>query len=546
MDNYIGLLQNVLCKYWDKASLTNYKSKSYTNADIASYILRMHILFEKLGIERGQKMAICGKNSAEWAMAFLAITSYRAVVVPILSDFTIENITALVDHSDSMLLFTDKKISSEMDHHLMPKLKAVIEISQSAPMYVRDEELYSAFAKATIEFDRIYPSGPKPSDIHFDTSLPDDLAVINYTSGTTGSPKGIMLSYKNITSNINFGHKLIPNSCDDNAISILPLAHMYGLAIEFLYTYLGGCHLYFLGRTPTPSILMSAFAEVKPYILVLVPLVIEKIFKNKVMPKLAKPWMKIVMVVPFVRRFVYKKIHDELMGAFGGKVREIVIGGAAISRPVEILMHRARIPYTIGFGMTECAPLIGYEKWRKFILGSCGKVVDGMMIRVDSSNPERIVGELQVKGDNVTKGCYKNDDITKTMFTEDGWLCTGDLGIIDKHGNIFIKGRSKCMILSSNGQNIYPEEIETKLNNMPSVAESIVVERNKQLVAIISLQVDDERDDNSQEQLSALSDEIRKTINKMLPNYSQISKIEIKKDGFEHTPKHSIKRYLYR
>ncbi len=546
MQHFLSLFQKVVNKYWDKEALSNYGGTTYTNSDIAERVTKIHLLFRFLGVERGQKIAFCGKNSAEWAIAFLAVTSYHAVAVPILNEFTPENAASLVDHSDSVILFTDKKMASKIDFEPISQLKVAINIESCSPLYVRDDSFYGAFTKSPVEFDKKYPEGMTMGDFSVDATGLDELAVINYTSGTTGSPKGIMLTSRNLSSNIEFGHKGIPNSPDDNAISMLPLAHMYGLAIEFLYTYLGGCHLFFLGKTPSPNLLMAALADIKPYIIVTVPLVMEKIFKNKVIPALETSAMKLATSVPIVRKAIYKKVNQRIMASLGGKVRNIIIGGAAISRPVEVLMHKTQIPYTVGFGMTECGPLIGYENWKHFLVGSCGKIVDNMKIRVDSENQSRIVGELQVKGDNVMSGYYKNPEATKAAFTEDGWLRTGDLGIIDKNGNIYIKGRSKCMILSSSGQNIYPEEIEVKLNNFPNVAESIVVERNKRLVAMISLQVDDERDDDSAEQLQNLSEQIKATVNKMLPNYSQISKIEIRKEGFEHTPKHSIKRYLYR
>lgn len=546
MKHYLELLENVVRENWDAPGFSNYGGRTYTNHDVAEQTEKLRMLFGMLEISRGDKISICARNSAEWAIAFLAVTSYHAVAVPILSDFTPENALSLVEHSDSVLLFTDKKLSSKVEFSSVSSLKAVIDLDDFTPVYVREESLYAPFTKTTVEFNRIYPDGMSPMNFCVEAGPMDELAVINYTSGTTGSPKGIMLSYGNISSNIEFGHANMPNSPADNAISMLPLAHMYGLAIEFLYTYLGGCHLYFLGKTPSPKLLMQALSVIRPYIIVTVPLVMEKIFKNNVMPILDTSLMKFATSIPIVRRIIYRKIKNRVMCALGGKVRVIIMGGAAISRPVERLMHRAGFPYTVGFGMTECAPLIGYERWDRFMVGSCGKIVGNMEIRVDSDNPRRKVGELQVRGANVMSGYYKNPEATAEAFTDDGWLRTGDLGIVDRDGNIFIKGRSKCMILSSSGQNIYPEEIENKLNCMPEVAESIVVERNKRLVAIISLQVDDERDDDSEHRLSDLSEEIKEAVNKMLPNYSKISKIEIKKEGFEHTPKHSIKRYLYR
>ncbi|MBR7115181.1 MAG: AMP-binding protein, partial [Alistipes sp.] len=371
----------------------------------------------------------------------------------------------------------------------------------------------------------------------------NDLAIINYTSGTTSSPKGVMLTALNISSNIDFALNNIPVTDTDKIMSMLPLAHMYGMAFEFIYPLCGGGHVFFLGKTPTPTVLMQALADIKPYLLITVPLVMEKIFKNKVMPTLNKPLMRVLTSIPVLNTIIYKKVYTQLMGVFGGNLRSLVLGGAAISFPVEKVMRKIKLPYTVGYGMTECAPLIGYSPWETFRMGSCGRAVTGVEVRIDSSDPANVVGEIQVKGDNVMQGYFKNPEATAATFTEDGFLRTGDLGIIDKDGNIFIKGRSKCMILTANGQNIYPEEIESKLNSMPHVGESLVVDRKGGLVALVALTADDQNADK--EEMAAIMEQNRVELNRSLPAYGKIAKVEIIEGGFEHTPKQSIKRFLY-
>ena len=398
--------------------------------------------------------------------------------------------------------------------------------------------------RATVQAES-FSAAMKEAVTNYQIGDMDDLAIINYTSGTTSSPKGVMLSSRNISSNMEFAHRNIPIQPGDQIMSMLPLAHMYGMAFEFLYPLSGGCHVYFLGKTPTPTILMQALADIKPYLLITVPLVLEKIFKGKVMPTLNKPLMRVLTSIPGVKNIIYGKVYKQLMGVFGGKIRSIVVGGAAISRPVENVMKAVKLPYTVGYGMTECAPLIGYSPWDTFRLGSCGRAVDNVEVRIDSEDPTKIVGEIQVKGENVMQGYFKNPEATAAAFTEDGYLRTGDLGIIDKQGNIFIKGRSKCMILSPNGQNIYPEEIESKLNSMPHVAESLVVDRGHVLVAIVALSPEDQKSGNMEE-LKQIMEQNREELNKAMPAYSKISKIEIIEEGFEHTPKQSIKRFLYK
>ena len=543
MRHYLSILLDTMRENWEKPVLSDYRGETFTFADMASQMARMHRIFEAAGVEKGDRVAFAAKNSARWAMAFLSIATYRGVAVSILADFNPADIAGLVNHSDSKVLFTDPKTWEAMNANPMPELKAVINVEDYSPIFYV-EDISAAMKRAAVQAES-FSAAMKEAVTNYEIGDMDDLAIINYTSGTTSSPKGVMLSSRNISSNMEFAHRNIPIQPGDQIMSMLPLAHMYGMAFEFLYPLSGGCHVYFLGKTPTPTILMQALADIKPYLLITVPLVLEKIFKGKVMPTLNKPLMRVLTSIPGVKNIIYGKVYKQLMGVFGGKIRSIVVGGAAISRPVENVMKAVKLPYTVGYGMTECAPLIGYSPWDTFRLGSCGRAVDNVEVRIDSEDPTKIVGEIQVKGENVMQGYFKNPEATAAAFTEDGYLRTGDLGIIDKQGNIFIKGRSKCMILSPNGQNIYPEEIESKLNSMPHVAESLVVDRGHVLVAIVALSPEDQKSGNMEE-LKQIMEQNREELNKAMPAYSKISKIEIIEEGFEHTPKQSIKRFLYK
>ncbi|MBQ5914706.1 MAG: AMP-binding protein [Alistipes sp.] len=542
MRHYLSILQTTMRENWEKPVLSDYRGETFTFADMASQMARLHRIFEAAGVEAGDRVALAAKNSARWAMAFLSIATYRGVAVSILADFNPIDVAGLVNHSESKVLFIDPKIWESMNTIAMPELKAVINVEDYSPIFCV-EEISAAMKRASVQAES-FSAAMKEAVTNYQIGELDDLSIINYTSGTTSSPKGVMLSARNISSNIEFGLRNIPIQKGDQIMSMLPLAHMYGMAFEFLYPLCGGCHIYFLGKTPTPTILMQALADIKPYLLITVPLVLEKIFKGKVMPTLNKPVMRVLTSIPGVKNLIYGKVYKQLMGVFGGNIRSFVIGGAAISRPVEKVMRAVKLPYTVGYGMTECGPLIGYSPWDTFRLGSCGRAVDNVEVRIDSDDPAKIVGEIQVKGDNVMQGYFKNPEATAATFTEDGYLRTGDLGIIDKQGNIFIKGRSKCMILSPNGQNIYPEEIESKLNSMPHVAESLIVDRGHALVAIVALSQEDQKADR--EELMQVMEQNRVELNKVMPAYSKISKIEIIEEGFEHTPKQSIKRFMYK
>lgn len=541
MRHYLEILRESMLAKWEKQALSDYKGKDFTFADIATQIVRLHEVFEAVGVKPGDKIALSAKNSAHWAIAFFASVTYRAVAVPLLHEFLPEQTANLVDHSESVVLFTESKNWEAMPKEAMPQLKAAIDLENFEALYAKDIDLEAVIAKAyentpaTIAFEK------RQEALSFKTGDMEDLTIINYTSGTTSSPKGVMLTARNISSNIEFALSHIPVEDGDNIISMLPLAHMYGMAFEFIYPICGGGHTYFLGKTPTPTVLMQALAEVKPYLLITVPLVMEKIFKGKVMPTLQKPVMRVLTAIPGVKNIIYGKVREKLLTTFGGKLRSIVLGGAALNPAVEKVMKAVKLPYTVGYGMTECAPLIGYSPWDSFRKGSCGRIVTDMEVRIDSKNPQQVVGEIQVKGANVMKGYYKNPEATAATFTEDGYLKTGDLGIVDKGGNIFIKGRSKCMILTANGQNVYPEEVECVLNAMPYVAESLVVDRKGKLVALVATT----EDKLSKEELAQAMEQNRIALNAQMPAYSKVAQIEILEEGFQHTPKHSIKRFLY-
>ena len=544
MRHYLDRLQESMIAKWNTEALSDYRGENFTFANFATEIARLHTIYRLVDVKHGNKIALAAKNSSRWAMAFLATTTYRAVAVPILCDFTPEAITRLTAHSDSVVLFTEPKIWDEMEIEKMPEVRVVINLEDYSILYLRNDVQKSVIESALAEIPAVYPEEMKHEVVNYGSLELDDLAIINYTSGTTSQPKGVMLTSANISANIDFALDNIPVEEGDKIISMLPLAHMYGMAFEFIYPVCGGGHVYFLGKTPTPTLLMQALAEVKPYLLITVPLVIEKIFKGKILPVLGKPLIKILSHTPGLNKMIYGKIRKQLLTTFGGNLRSIILGGAALNPTIEKIMRKVKLPYTVGYGMTECAPLLSYAAWDTFKMGSCGRAVDGLELRIDSDNPQKKVGEIQAKGPNVMVGYYKNAEATRAAFTEDGFLRTGDLGIIDKHGNIFIKGRSKCMILTANGQNIYPEEVEALLNTLPHVAESLVVERDKRLVALVSISADDLALNEA-----TINDELeqtRKEANALLPTYSQITAIEIVREGFAHTPKHSIKRFLYK
>ena len=543
--HYLQRLQDATRKFWDKPALNTIGGDSFTYAQMATSIARFHIVFEKAGFKKGDKIALCANNGAKWGFAYLAVNTFETVIVPILADFTPESVMGLVNHSDSVALFTNAARWAKMDAAKMPALKVVFDVDTWKVLFCRDTRIQEAVDNLDNLFKEKYPKGFGPEDVVFPTDNWDDLSTINYTSGSTGDPKGVMLTYRNFSANVDFSQRHVP--AGDKMVSMLPMAHMYGLVIEFLYPLCNGTSIYWMGKAPTPASLLKAFAEVKPYLLITVPLVMEKIYKSKVKPILDKPLIKFLTKIPGLNNIIYKKVKDGLVQAFGGNVQEFIMGGAALNPEVERLFKRIKFPYLVGYGMTEACPLLAYEHWTKYVAGSCGKAVDVAEVRIDSDDPQHVVGEIQARGENITIGYYKNEEATANAFTEDGWLRTGDLGIMDADGNIFIRGRSKNMILGPSGQNIYPEEIEAVVNNQLYVMESVVVERGGKLVALVFLDeqaiasalLDHEAKDN-------IPENIRLSANRQLPGYSQIAKVELMDKPFEKTPKMSIRRFLYK
>lgn len=543
--HYLSRLQDATRKYWNKVALNTIGGETFTYGQTATNIEKFHLLFKKAGFKKGDKISICAANGARWGMCYLAVNTYETVIVPILADFTPEGIQGLVAHSESVAFFTSPDKWSKIDPAAIPDVKLVINVDDFKPLYAATPELEEAANNLDTLFNEAHPNGFGPEDVVYPVDNWDDLAVINYTSGSTGSPKGVMLTYRNFCATVDFSQRHIPSSDQCKMVSMLPMAHMYGLVIEFIYPLCNGTGIYWLGKAPTPAALLKAFAEVKPYLLVTVPLVMEKIFKSKIKPIVDKPVIKVLTKIPGIRQIIFKKIRDGLHQAFGGQVQSYIMGGAALNPEVEKWFKAIKFPYLVGYGMTEAAPLLAYRKWDEYVAGSCGMAVDCADVRIDSEDPEHVVGEIQAKGENICLGYFKNPEATENAFTEDGYLKTGDLGIIDADGNIFIRGRSKNMILTSNGQNVYPEEVEAVVNNQKYVVESVVVDRGGKMVALVYL---------DQKAVEALDEEARHDIpaailagaNKKLPVYSKIAQVEIRNEPFEKTPKMSIRRFLYK
>ncbi len=541
---YIG---DAIRENWNRLSLTDFQGASFQYRDVARKIAKLHILFENSGVERGDKVALCGRNSAQWSIALLACLTYGAVAVPILHDFKPDNIHHLVNHSDARLFFVDATIWKNLDPESMENLSGVFLISDYSLLFSRNERLVEARNNLNRIFGERYPERFTPEDVVYRELPADDIALINYTSGSTGFSKGVMLTYGNLWSNLQYcidDLKFLEPG--DSMVCMLPLAHMYGLMVELIHTFAKGCHIYFLTRMPTPKILMDAFATVRPKLIVAVPLILEKIIKTRVFPLLEKPMMKLLLHVPFVDDKLLGKIKERIEQTFGGNLKEMIVGGAGLNKDVETFLRRIKFPYTVGYGMTECGPLIAYSPWAEQKAASCGRVVDRMQVRVNSENPAEIPGVLWVKGDNVMKGYYKNQEATDAVFDSDGWMNTGDICNIDEDGYIYIRGRDKNMILGPSGQNIYPEEIEQILNNMPYVSESLIVERDGKLVALIYPDVENATAQGvSADELDSLMAQNVKKLNEELPSYSHIADMQLMQEEFEKTPKRSIKRYLY-
>ncbi|MBQ2540129.1 MAG: AMP-binding protein [Paludibacteraceae bacterium] len=542
--HYFEYLNGVMNRQWDDVALSDFgEDKEYTFGGLAQEMLRLHILFKKLGIEKGDKIAIAGRNCANWAVAYLAISSYEAVVVSILQDFKADDISRLLEHSDSKLLFVGPYVWHELQNHELAGVEAAVSLVDFSPLYQAEGVPFPDTKEIDEAFQRFYPRGIEPEDIHF-TANPDALCLINYTSGSTGSPKGVMLNSRSLSNNVEVGMKMLPVDPGQRLVSMLPLAHMFGQICEFLYPLCSGTHIYFLTKSPTPSILLKAMQEVQPYLVVTVPLVIEKIHKKSLDPMLSKKVIRAFWHTPIIGQIIRKRVKRALKNAFGGRLRYFICGGAAMNPVVEKCLLDIHFPLSIGYGMTECGPLIGGNPPKYFKARSGGVPVMNMEVRIDEPNAEGI-GEILVKGENVMMGYYKNPEATKAAFTDDGWMRTGDLGCLDKKKNIFIKGRNKTMILGASGQNIYPEEIEDKLNNQAGVGESLVVEREGKLVALVFPDETLAKRMTLEELQKQMRENLQK-LNKLIPGYSQVSDIEIKEEPFEKTPKKSIKRFLYK
>lgn len=547
MEHYLSRLQGTVRKYWESPALCNYRGEEITFKDLAVKIEKFHIFFENIGVEKGQHIALCARNSARWASSFLAISTYGAVVVPLLNDFTPAAIANLVGHSEAVMLFTDAEIWSRIDPKDRPELKAVINNNDYSLLYYADESVKQAYDSITASFEAKYPLGYERENVIFPTDNLEDIAVINYTSGTTSAPKGVMLRNECLSAMVDFAIGAVHVDHNDSIVSMLPMGHIYGLTFEFIFPLCFGCRIYFFGKTPSPTLLLKAMKEVRPFMVVTVPLVMEKIYKSSIKPAISKWYMKFALAIPGIGNILYRKIGDKLKDAFGGKVRLFIMGGAAINPAVERCFRRIGLPYTVGYGMTEASPLLAFEQPWKYVLGSCGKAVSCCTVKIDSEDPQHIAGEILAKGTNICSGYFKNPEASANAFTEDGYLRTGDLGIMDKEGNIFIKGRSKNMILSANGQNIYPEEIEAVLNAQDHVAESVVVDRNSKLVALVYLDQESiKKAGLDDEAISDIPENIRANANRVLPSYSQIAKVELVLSPFEKTPKMSIKRFMYK
>lgn len=538
MEHYLKKLEDTVRNQWHQKALCDYNGDSFSYADIAANVEKFKVFLTNAGIKKGEKIAICARNSARWAMTFWEINVNECVAVPLLADFHPNSVSTFTHHSDSVLLFTDEEIWNKLNPDEMPLLKAAINVKNEQILWHRDQVVADAWINREKEFVLNYPSGLSPKQINYPTDNLNDLAIINYTSGTTGNPKGVMLTYGAISDTDDFSNSHFPNQPGETIVSMLPMAHMYGLAIEFIHPNIDGVTVYFLGKTPSPTTLLKAMQDVKPYMVVTVPLVMEKIFDKSIKPVLEK--MKWLICIPFVNSLIYKTICKKIIDAFGGSVECFIMGGAALKPEVERCFRKMHLPFTVGYGMTEACPLLGWEWWTNFVPGSCGKPVHE--IRIDSEDPQKIAGEIQARGQNLTIGYYKNPEANASAFTDDGWFRTGDLGLMDKEGNIFIRGRIKSMILNSNGQNIYPEEVEAVLSSCPYVSESVVVDRNGKVVALVYPEIPEDLD---KETISEIPELIRITANKSLPAYSHITKVELVEQPFEKTPKMSIKRFLY-
>ena len=550
MTSFNEIIEKSIIDNWDLDALTDYKGITLQYHDVARKIEKLHIMFENSGVHRGDKIALCGRNSAHWAVAFLATLTYGAVAVPILHEFTPEQIHNIVNHSEAKILFVGDIVGTQVDATKMPSLEGIINIPDYSLALSRTDKLTYAREHLNELYGRKFPKYFRREHVHYyHEQRPDELALINYTSGTTGFSKGVMIPYRALWGNYDFAVNVLGKVIHrgDKVISILPMAHMYGMAFEFIFEFLYGCHIYYLTRIPSPAIIAQAFADVRPQIIIAVPLVIEKIIRKKVFPKLQTGKVRLLRNLPIINKKVEEKICEQVKQAFGGRFYEIIIGGAAFNQEVEQFLHRINFPYTVGYGATECAPIICYSDYQSFVPGSCGRAVVHMEVKIDSSDPANIPGEILARGTNVMLGYYKNEEATRQTIDNEGWYHTGDLGTMDAYGNVFIKGRSKNMLLGPSGQNIYPEEIEDKLNSMPLVVESVVVQRDTKLVGLVYPDYEEAKITGIS--LSGIEVQMKQNLqdlNLVQPAYCKLSSIEIQEKEFEKTPKKSIKRYMYK
>ncbi|MDD5861977.1 MAG: AMP-binding protein [Prevotella sp.] len=547
--SFNALIEKSIIDHWDLDALTDYKGATLQYHDVARKIEKLHILFKASGVVKGDKIALCGRNSACWAVAFLATLTYGCIAVPILHEFTPDQIHNIVNHSDAKLLFVGDVVATQVDATKMPGLEGIIYIPDYSLVISRTDKLTYAREHLNEMFGHEYPKFFRKQHVHYyHDEDPDELAVINYTSGTTGFSKGVMIPYRALWSNADFAESVLGKilKAEDSVISILPMAHMYGMAFEFLYEFLKGCHVYYLTRIPSPAIVAEAFGRVKPKVIISVPLIIEKIIRKKVFPKIQNNYMRMLLHMPVVAKKVRDKICEQVTNAFGGEFYEVIIGGAAFNQEIERFLHKINFRYTVGYGATECAPIICYADWKTFRPGSCGRAALHMKVRIDSPDAENTPGEILCKGPNVMLGYYKNEAATKASIDSDGWFHTGDLGTMDADGNVFIKGRSKNMLLGANGQNIYPEEIEDKLNSMPLVSESVVIQEGEKLVGLIHPDYDEANNLGlSKDDIQKIMEQNRVDLNAAMPAYSKLAAVRVHEEEFEKTPKKSIKRFLY-
>ena len=550
MTSFNEIIEKCIIDNWDLDALTDYKGITLQYHDVARKIEKLHIMFEKSGVQRGDKIALCGRNSAHWAVAFLATLTYGAVAVPILHEFTPEQIHNIVNHSESKILFVGDIVGTQVDATKMPSLEGIINIPDYSLALSRTDKLTYAREHLNELYGRKFPKYFRREHVkYYHEQRPDELALINYTSGTTGFSKGVMIPYRALWGNYDFAVHVLGKVINrgDRVISILPMAHMYGMAFEFIFEFLYGCHIYYLTRIPSPAIIAQAFAEVRPQIIIAVPLVIEKIIRKKVFPKIQSGKVRLLRNIPIINKKVEEKICDQVKQAFGGKFYEIIVGGAAFNQEVEQFLHRINFPYTVGYGATECAPIICYSDYQTFVPGSCGRAVIHMEVKIDSPDPANVPGEILARGTNVMLGYYKNEEATRQTIDNEGWYHTGDLGTMDAYGNVFIKGRSKNMLLGASGQNIYPEEIEDKLNSLPLVVESVVVQRDTKLVGLVYPDYDEAKTLGlATSDIEAQMQQNLQDLNLVQPAYCKLAAIEIQEKEFEKTPKKSIKRYLYK